>query len=401
MKILMLTPYLPYPPQSGGQVRSYNLIKNLAKRHQITLFSLISQDEEEKYVGALEEFCQKVRVFKRPPRPWTLGNILQAGFGFYPLLVIRNFSGEEKEAIRQELENEEFDLIHAENFYVMPHIPKTDIPILLTEQTIFYQVYRHFVESLPWYLIWLKPFLMIDVWKLKYWETFYLKKANYLAAVSEEDYSHVKRLTSRRRIDIIPNGVDFRHFSKRAYKRNARPTVLFGAADFHWMQNKEGAEILISKVWPLIKERVVDARLWIVGKIAPEALSRYHGQKDLSIQEIDDSRKAYQQAWVLIAPMRSGGGSRTKFFEAMASGLPIVTTPEGIEGIAAESGKEVIVEDDLSRLAEKAAELLLDAKKAEQIGLTGKVLAQERYDWGASAEKLDQLYEEIGHAKKN
>jgi len=96
MKVLMLTPYLPYPPSSGGQVRSYNLIKNLAKDHQITLFSLIKNDNELKYVKELEKFCRKVEIFKRSENPWTLKNILRTGFSFYPFLVIRNLASKEK-----------------------------------------------------------------------------------------------------------------------------------------------------------------------------------------------------------------------------------------------------------------------------------------------------------------
>ena len=155
----MLTPYLPYPPSSGGQVRSYNLIKNLAKDHDITLFSLIKNDGERKFIGELEKYCRKVRVFNRPAKPWTLKNILRTGFSRYPFLVIRNLSEEEKNAVKEELALEKYDLIHAETFYVMPHIPETEIPILLVDQTIEFQVYQHFEKSNKNYF--LKPFLNI------------------------------------------------------------------------------------------------------------------------------------------------------------------------------------------------------------------------------------------------
>lgn len=397
MKILMLTSYLPYPPISGGQVRSFNLIKNLAKKHQITLFSLIKEDGERKYIKELKKFCQEVRVFKRPPKPWLLGNILKTGFGLYPFLVVRNFSGEEKKALKKELNKEDYDLIHAENFYVMPHIPPTKIPILLTEQTIFYHVFQHFTNSLSGLLFWLKPVLMIDVWKLRYWESFYWKKADFLAAVSDDDVIHIKKLAPGKKVYIVPNGVDFSFYNQKKYVKSKQPLVLFGAADFHWMQNKEGAQILLNEIWPLIKKKVKKARLWIVGKIAPEALSSYGSQKDIVIQEIKDSREAYQKAWVLVAPMRSGGGSRTKFFEAMASGLPIVTTPKGVEGIEAKNGQEIFIDDDLEKLAEKAIKVLEEREMAEKIGEQAKKLVKEKYSWQKSAQKLDKVYREIGH----
>ena len=401
MKILMLTPYFPYPPHSGGQTRSYNLIKHLGKKHEITLFSLIKDENERQYIGELEKYCKKVRVFTRPPKPWTFKNVLRTALSSYPFLVIRNFADEERKAVDEELKSGNYDLIHAENFYTMPYIPKTKIPVVLVEQTIFYQVYRHYVETLPWYLLWLAPFMMIDVLKLKHWETLFLREADYTAAVSEDDRKHIQELTKRAKIHIVPNGVDYERFSNLAYTRDKMPTVLFGLADFHWMQNKEGVQILMSDVWPKIKRKVKNARLWIAGKIAPQVLSQYLNEKDVTIEEIGDSREAYQKSWVLVAPIKSGGGSRTKFFEAMASGLPIVTTSQGIEGIGAENNKEVIVRDNLNKLAEEAIKLLQNKKLRGSTGKKAQELVQNEYTWQASARQLDKLYEEANNASKN
>src|SRR5512146_214402 len=127
MKILMLTPYLPVPDSSGGQIRSYNLIKILSKKHTITLFSLIKDDSEKRFISELEKYCVKVSVFKRSKSPWTARNILLTGFGPYPFLVIRNLSPKERAAVKEEINSNNYDLIHAETFYVMPHIPKTNI----------------------------------------------------------------------------------------------------------------------------------------------------------------------------------------------------------------------------------------------------------------------------------
>lgn len=399
MKILMLTPYFPYPPHSGGQTRSFNLIKNLGAKHEITLFSLVKDESERQYLGEMEKYCKKVRIFSRPSKPWTVKNILRTGLSSFPFLVIRNFADDEKKAVWEEMQKEKYDLIHAENFYTMPYIPKTDIPIVFIEQTIFSRVYQHYVESLPWYLFWLKPVMMVDVMKLKYWELRFWKSADYAAAVSEEDAEHIKKLSGRRMVHIIPNGVDFENFGKRVYQKNAQPTVLFGLADFHWMQNKEGVEILMAKVWPRIKEKVKDARLWIAGKIAPQVLSAYIGEKDVTIQEVEDSREAYQRSWVLVAPMKSGGGSRTKFFEAMASGLPIITTSQGIEGIFAKNGDEVIVSDNMNKLAEEATRLLQDRKIRDKIGANAQALVKEKYTWESSAKALDNLYQEAVSGK--
>src|SRR3990167_10586110 len=103
MKVLMLTPYLPYPLLSGGQTRSYNLIKNLSDKHEITLFSLIKKEGERQNISKLEKFCKKVSVFKRSETPWTFRNIALTGFGAYPFLLLGNLAKGEEQPAGEEL----------------------------------------------------------------------------------------------------------------------------------------------------------------------------------------------------------------------------------------------------------------------------------------------------------
>src|SRR3990167_3248124 len=137
MKILMLTPYLPYPLLSGGQIRSYNLLKNLSRKHDITLFSFIRKNEEQAHIPELQKFCRKVVVFKRRPA-WDIRNLIISGLTAYPFLVSIYISHTLRTQVTKELQDNDYDLIHAETFYVMPNIPKTNIPTLLVEQTIEY-----------------------------------------------------------------------------------------------------------------------------------------------------------------------------------------------------------------------------------------------------------------------
>lgn len=400
----MLTPYLPYPPVGGGQTRSYNLIKYLGKKHDITLFSLIKDDSEKKYVNEMNKHCKLVKVFQRPKKPWTLKNILRTGFSSYPFLLVRNLTEGVKEEVEKELKRNEYDLIHAENFYVMPYIPDTKIPTVLTEQTIFYKVYQHYVEAVPWYKAILKPLLYIDIYKLRHWELHYWKKADHISAVSEEDRALIEDLSSRDDVYIIPNGVDYEQYSKRIYKKSKKPLVLFGNADFHWMQNIEGASILLNNIWPLLKEKVPDAKLWITGKIAPSVLSEYLQEKDVTIEEIDvdKSMEPYQKSWILIAPMRSGGGSRTKLFEAMASGLAIVATRQGVEGIGVNNKKEALVNDDYEKLAQLAADVLKDENLRIKLGSNAQNLVKRMFTWENSAQELDRMYRKVvSYAKKS
>lgn len=389
MKILMLTPYLPYPLLTGGQTRSFNLIKRLAGLgHQITLFSLVKKNEEKGYVSKLEKICREVKVFNRPQKPWTLNNILRTGFSAFPFLVVRNWAYGEKKAIEELLKEEKFDLIHAETFYVMPHIPKTEIPIVLVDQTIEYEVYQHFVDRFRW--VPFKPLLYLDVRKLKYWELKYWMRASKVIAMSENDKKTMLSQIPRLDVDIVPNGVDYNFFSQKIIDRSKEPIILY-LGNFTWLQNREAVDVLVAKIWPIISEKLPNAKLWIIGKNAKDFFANLESDK-VRVDEVEDVRTVYQKATVLVAPIYSGGGTRLKNFETFASGLPVVTTSIGIGGTEAEDGKEVVIRDDPKEIALATVELINNPKKYKEIAENAKKMVKEKYDWEPIAEKLNSIY---------
>jgi polysaccharide biosynthesis protein PslH len=403
MKILMLTPYLPYPPSSGGQVRSYNLIKNLAKDHQITLFSLIKHDSELKYVKELEKFCSKVKVFKRSEKPWTLKNIFRTGFSLYPFLVIRNLAVGEKEAVEQELKKNKYDLIHAETFYVMPHLPSTSIPIVLTDQTIEYQVYQHYVNNF-WF--WpLKPFLYFDVLKLRFWETRFWRKANRVIAVSESDKKKMLGLVPDLNVGVVPNGAGEDLMILWPKKMGGKEVKILFQANFLWLQNTEAAIFLVEKVFPLIRKEIPRAICQIVGQKAQEKLKKVHQEGveiiDLANDDIEGVKKAYREASVFLAPLSGPGGTRLKILGAMAAGVPVVTTSVGIEGIEAKNDVNVLIRKSPQDLADEVVKILKDKVLYQKITQAARLLIEKKYSYQAVARILDKIYQEASHVKRD
>ena len=391
MKILMITPYLPYPLHSGGQTRSYNLIKHLSEKHQITLFSFIRTPEENTNIKELSPYCQKVKTFIRG-KTWDIKKILFALFTPYPFLIANYYSRQLKEAIKKELAQGNYDLVHIECFYLMPNVPKTKLPKILVDQTIEYEVYRHYTKTLPWYFAPLKIIYYLDVLKIFFWEKRFWQTADQTCAVSEDDQKIMKSHCPKTNFEVVKNGVNTEEFIKMKYRKSSRPTVLFGVANFKWMQNREGADILLKSVWPKIKEKLPKAKLWIIGRYAPEFYGQFNHDKDIIVKEADDIIYFYQKAWVLVAPIKSGGGSRTKFLEAMASKLAIITTPQGIEGIKIKKNQEAIVVSNNTKLAQAAVNLIKNPKKMAQIGKKAQKLVVEKYSWQESAKELDRVY---------
>jgi glycosyltransferase involved in cell wall biosynthesis len=395
MKILMLTPYLPFPDSSGGQIRSYNLIKDLSKKHEITLFSLIKDDSEKRFTKELEKYCKEIKVFKRSKSPWTLRNILLTGFGPYPFLVIRNLSPKEKYAVKEEIEKNHYDLIHAETFYVMPHIPNTKIPILLVEQTIEYLVYKHYVESIknP-FLKWL---LSIDVTKLKFWETNFWKKADGVVAVSEADKNEMLKLVPNLSVDLVPNGVNLSFFKIKTNWVEKDQKILF-VANFKWLQNAEAAELLLEKVFPIVLKGNPKTKILIVGQYVPENIiskaSKNIIVRNLKEDDQDGIRQAYYESSVFVSPLRGPGGTRLKHFGAMAAKLPLITTSVGAEGLGARDGVDIIVRDTPEDIAKATLEILSNIKLAETIANNARRLVEEKYSWYKMGEYLDKIYEQ-------
>ncbi len=392
MKILMLTPYLPYPPSSGGQIRSYNLIKELAKKHEITLCSLIKNDQDRKYLPKLQEICKKVYIFNRPKKPWTISNILKTGFSLFPFLVIRNFSDDEQRALQKIVKEDNFDIIHAETFYVSPHIPKTDIPVVLVDQTIEYQVVKHYVDTYRYPII--KPLLQIDVAKLKYWETYYWKKAAQTIAVSDVDAKFMMETVPDLKVEVVPNGVseDFIEDVKLHFNK----TVLF-QGNYEWLQNGEAARILAQEVFPLILKQVPDAKLMISGQNT-KSISNLEADNiilnELAVDDIVGVQKAIRGAGIMVAPLYGPGGTRLKILSAMAARLPVVTTKVGIAGIGTD-GVNYLEGNTPKELAHQAIRLLKDKDLYAKVAKNAREFVEDQYSYPAIAAHLNDIYEKV------
>ena len=396
MKILMLTPYVPYPPNSGGQIRTFNLIKNLSKKHEITSFSFRRSDHDIPDLSELKQYCRQVRTFARKKSFNSPLKILRTGFSRYPYLVNMYRHRGAQQAIAEELSNTKYDLIHVETYYIMPNLPNTTVPVLLAEQTIEYQVYQHYANSSP---IWpIKPLLYIDVAKHKYWEKHYWQEAKKVIAMSDADKQKMLQLIPNLNVSVVPNGVDTVFFQEKILIQKFPDTILF-VGNFNWLQNREAAEVLAKNIWPKIKAKLPDVKLWIVGREPTDNIKKL-ATTDITISsDVEDIRTAFQGSSVLVAPLYGAGGTRYKILEAMASGLPVVTTRIGIEGIEATSRQNVLLGDTDEEIANLTIELIKNQKLANTIALSARKFVYQNFDWKSISRGLEKIYEET--ARKN
>lgn len=394
MKILMVSSFLPYPLFSGGQVRLFNIIKNLADKHEITLICEKRSHQTEQDVKELEKICKKVLTVERK-KQWTFSNIIKTGFSANSFLTTGHVSKEMQKLIKDEIESENYDLIHVETFYVMQNLPASlsSLPVVLVEHNIEYLVYKRYADKTSPML---KPLLYLDVLKLKRQEKISWQRATKLVAVSEVE----KKLMNRKDVVVVPNGVDLDKFKVSASakasadKQDLGKTVLF-MGDFKWMQNIDAAEQILSKIWPQVLKANLNAKLLIVGKDIPQKIKALGKEGVIFDENILDAFDVYKKANILLAPIRIGGGTSFKILEAMASGVAIVTTDLGIEGLGAVNGIHVLVGNNEVEQANQVIRLIKGDNLLRELTKNARDLVEEKYDWKKIVAVLESVYKSV------
>lgn len=391
MRILLLSSFLPYPLFSGGHVRLFNIIKELhIRKHEITLICEKRSYQTEEDINELKKICKKVITIDRK-KQWSLENILKSIFTNYPFLMVGHTQNEIKNKISEVLKKESFDLIHIETFYVFQNLPETNLPKVLVEHNVEYMVYKKFVNNLPFFL---RPLFLLDVEKIKKQEEKFWEKTNALISVSDSD----KKFMKINKVFIVPNGVDTEKFKMNDMEFKTKEKTILFIGDFKWIQNKDAVEFLIKEIWPIINSKLKiqnsKLKLWIVGRKIPDSIKNLTSDTNIFFDENapKDTSEIFQKSDILLAPIRVGGGTSFKILEAMASGVPVVTTSLGIEGIDAINNENVLISDKSSEIANLTVQLINDQTKYKKIAQNARQLIEEKYNWKIIVSKLEDAY---------
>ncbi|MBI2430667.1 MAG: glycosyltransferase family 4 protein [Candidatus Levybacteria bacterium] len=387
MKILIVSSFLPYPLFSGGHVRLFNLIKELATKHELTIVCEKRSHQTDADIMAVKRYCQTLITVERK-KQWSFPNVFRTGFSPFPFLLVGHTNDEMRRAIIRLINEKSFDLIHVETFYVMQNIPDTPLPVVLVEHNIEYLVYKRYTKMAPFLF---RPLLYFDVAKLKYWEEIYWSKATKLVAVSEEE----KKLMNREDVEVVSNGVDIQKFriQNSEFRINKKEKRILFIGDFKWLQNRDAVGWILNEIWPEIKSKI-EAKLWIVGKDIPDSIKKLSSDQNVIFDENapKETAEIFAKADVLLAPIRVGGGTSYKILEAMASGVPVITTPLGREGIDAKDRQEILLAEDTDEFVKNIVDIFDNEKLYKKIAHNSRKLIEEKYDWKIIVKKLEDVY---------
>ncbi len=388
MKILFVPAVLPYPLTSGGQIRIYNLLKQLAKKHAITLVSFIREEGERAHRSELG-FCRDVVMVMRGGG-WQAKYVARAATSSYPLLLATYDNARMRSVIADLLARKHFDLLHLEPFYVWPGVPQTRLPVVVSEHNIEYTVYNEYVRRFP--LVPIRPFLFLDVLKLRHWERSIWKRAHAVTAVSTEDAQVIQK-ESGRAVSVVPNGVDANAFPFKPQRRRGKGPVLLFVGDFRWFPNRDAATRILRDIWTRVRTQYPKATLRIVGRHVPQSLVSKATKAGAEVRgDVADIAREYADADLLVAPHAIAGGTKFKMLEAMASGLAIVTTKAGMAGLAAKEDVHFLRAETPSEALVKITAIWENRKVCEELTRHARELVEKHYSWEAIAGELDTVW---------
>ncbi len=396
MKILFLTPELPYPPDRGASIRTFNLIKNLSSRHEIHLLSFSTKESALAEAGPLLDLCSQIETLLAPHRS-TLQRLLSILLSPLPDMALRLPSAEFEIRLKALLRKEDFDLVQVEAIEMARYIP-TVIESQSPPRLIFDDINaeyllqkRAFETDLP-HLRWLGAVYSLIQWhKLRRYEAWACRRADQVVAVSEPDGEALRRLVPGLPVSVVPNGVDTQYY--QPVEGEADGSLVFtGKMDFR--PNVDGVLWFFERVWPLVKGRLPQSRLLVVGTNPSPRLSPLLQDPQVTVTGfVPDVRPYIARANIYLVPLRMGGGTRLKVLEAMAMGKAIVSTSLGCEGIKT-TGQELAIADNPSDFARRVIELWGDEKRRKSLGVAARRLAK-KYDWKVITPLLEEVYEKV------
>jgi sugar transferase (PEP-CTERM/EpsH1 system associated) len=399
MRLLFLTPQLPYPPHKGTTIRNYNLIVGLAGRHEIDLLAF-TDTEGARPTSPLDSLCRRIETILPPVRSMTRRAITTL-LSPRPDMALRLWSPRFADRLAVWLRERDYDVIQIEGIEMARYgeLAQSVAPgarrvfddhnaeWLLQRRT--YQAER---QLTGWSIGTL--YSLIQTWKLTRFERQACRSAQHVLAVSATDAAAIRQLDPDVPITVVTNGVDttlYRPGSVAAIDFGAPALVFSGTMDFR--PNVDAALWFAANVLPKVRASIPAAEFVIVGQRPHARLAPLREQAGIRITgAVDDVRPYIAGACVVVVPLRMGGGTRLKVLEAMAMGAPIVSTWMGVDGFAVEEGREVVLADDADRFAAEVVKTIRDASRRQALAQHGRRFVEENYDWKTIVPKLEAVY---------
>jgi glycosyltransferase involved in cell wall biosynthesis len=385
MRILWLKTELLHPVDKGGKIRTYQMLRELKKDHHVTYLCL---DDGTAESGALEKAHEYAHEVITVPHSTSAKftsrfyvELIRNLRSDLPYALEKYLSPDLRERITSMAGSGDFDLLICDFL-----APAVNVPPNLPIKTLLFQ---HNVEA----MIWQRHFEVAEnpikrayfrfQWqRMRRYEGESCRRFDWVVAVSEEDAETMKRDYGLENISHVPTGVDTDYFEYDESRETSGHDIVFtGSMD--WLPNEDGIQWFVSEIFPKVQKEIPGATLTVVGRNPSAALRALSTSSDsIAITgRVPDVRPFMTRASVYVVPIRIGGGTRLKIYEAMAMGLPVVSTTVGAEGLGVEDGADILLRDDPYALSDAIVKLLRDRALAGRLGKEAAMRVQKHNSW--------------------
>jgi glycosyltransferase involved in cell wall biosynthesis len=403
VKILWLTPELPYAPGGpGGATRQFHVLRRLAELgHRCVVVTPVT-GRQQHAVELLRATGVEVRATARPTsrvrevlralarRPGLAGAVVRK-----PLLAwqVDVFWTAMAPVIERALAEGPFDVLHVEHDWAADWAARVplDAPRVLTIQNLsweYYEARARIASGLR------RALLGAEARRFRGFDREEISAYDLLVTLSDADRASVQRLCGVP-CEVLPVGVDTKALTLAAADPAPAEPVLLFTGHLRWAPNREGLLWLLREVWPRVRERSPAAKLVVVGADPPAEALGLAGERVEFTGYVDDIGAWFERASVILVPILSGSGVRLKLIDGLATGRPVIATPLGALGFEVRDGEHLLIAGSAQAFADAAVLLLGDSRLRARIGAAGRGLAQERYDWDVIGDGFAAMLESL------
>jgi len=394
MNLLFLAPRVPWPLDTGGKIRTYHMLKGLARVHHVTVLAFWDTEVERQGAGALADLGAEIEIV---PRTLDLrAKVLDMALGATSAMPI-NMRKYERAAMRARIREvqlrQRIDLVHCDHLHMAQYGLMFAAPFAIDEHNIESLILRRYAEDarerLAKRAAYLQQYLL-----LRRYEGSLAERAWACLVCSEEDRRELSDISKQRNLRVAPNGVDLDFFGDPNVRLVAEGHLAFtGSMD--WQPNEDAACWFHAEILPEIRYVFPRLPFYVVGR-NPSARLQALGAGDPATMvtgTVIDVRPYLRGALALVVPMRVGGGTRLKILEAFAARAPVVSTRVGAEGILAEPERHFLVAETAKEFAVQVRRLATDKALRQSLTDAAAELVHERYGWNAIAREVAEFYE--------
>ncbi len=396
MHILILTPELPHPAHSGGTIKTASVLDYLKRRHDVHVLCFrrhpLTEAQASWCVNSLEVGTLPLNRGRTPL------NLARSYLRRLPLSVERNRSARMMELVYERLRERVYDAVFVDGWLMAQYLPEGFAGLTLLHQ--------HNAEYVMWHRQaeregnpLLRALIALEYRRVRRYEASILTRFDAVFAVSEADRQALIELGARpERLRLLPNLPNPALLERPTLTYAATEPLILYFGTLGWQPNLQGLAYLLRTVFPLVRQRLPEVRLVIAGREAPPWLRRL-ARRAAGVEflgPVEDAEPLYLRARLFVEASRSGGGTRLKVLNALARGLPVVTSPEGVEGLNLVTGEHLLVADDPQSMAEAVVRLVVDPELWRSLSENGRALVRRRYLAETAYRPLDEVLSGAG-----